>query len=535
VLSHQQREVAHRHAGDAIVETGLLSSKLGKTAFRLWSALLTIRNGEAEAHPSMKGMAKAAGSSIHQARKSLNRLREAKLVEDYGFMWQQVPCSCKHGCWGHKVYVRTVYGAIHTNAGGEHARVQVPRATSQWLKLASTHGGKRTGAGRKRGPNFKAPENKANKSSGITYKYPERSSQRELRSLFKDAAACAASPSIASDALKEASPLQRERVWEPLPPHSPALAKFLSSVPGEGLPSFPVAGKRSPLTRERPADPVLAAIYQAAGVRMHDPAPVQPNAPAPQAALVAVPAVSAAIDFGVTRDADGTITLRLGDDDGRPAARQRYTVEDLAAMPTPHDIEQEIRPASIPPPPRLPDNASPEALVAACMLAMRAGHERVLGRAYWRPPSKRQLSKAEHAAVLAGAGALLEQKLAPLPWVLFSLRQWHGDLEKTDAAPLKWIFDPKRIEKHHGWCRQAVGSLNTGAIIRTPAYQEVVKRNHLLRTLLGWGKSTADVVREVYPPGVKARLWAQAREEADKARKLIQDQMQSGEWLWGNM
>lgn len=268
---------------------------------------------------------------------------------------------------------------------------------------------------------------------------------------------------------------------------------------------------------------------------MHDAAPAQPATPAPQAALATLKAEVAPIDFGVVRDADGTITIRLGDDDGRPAARQRYTAEDMAALPSAHEVEQQIRPAAIPPPPHLPSDAPPEALVAACMVALRAGHERVLGRAYWRPPSRRQLSKAEAAAVLAGAQALLEQKLAPLPWVLFSLRHWHGEMGKTEAPALKWVFDPNRIEKHHSWCRQSIGTLNTGAIIRTPAYQEVVKRNQQLRNLLGWGRPTAAVVREVYPPGLKARLWAQARDEADKARKQIQDQLQGGEWLWGNM
>ena len=171
-------KVSPRYSGDAITTTVELEAKLGKTAYRVWTALLCIRDGEAEAHPSMRGLAKAAGVSLHQARRSLIRLRQAKLVEDYGFHWKMVPCSCPHGCWGHKVYVRTVSGTIWPdNAGAD--RVRVPRATSAWLKTAQSHGGVRAGAGRPVGAKDGAPRVRRNNQDALPIstqkeKYSER-------------------------------------------------------------------------------------------------------------------------------------------------------------------------------------------------------------------------------------------------------------------------------------------------------------------------------------------------------------------------
>ena len=519
---------------EAVIPMKTLLRKLGATTYRLWAVLLTLRDDTGETHPSLRGLAEAASMSESQTAKSLARLRKFKLVEDYGFIYRHVPCSCKDGCWGHPVYIRDVYGEVREQRAFYYIAV-VPRETVRLAMAAAGQGGARKGAGRPR--KVDAPvaekasveageevaENKANKSKVGAYKNLKDLSQKNLKVLLQRSPRGGASISEPSEAAKGVQTTQE------------ALARFLSSPPS--------AFAASPLqTEAQPARPDSAPAMTSA-------APAAPGPFAGQAAAVSFQnsnatgksesmntpdttnevevLIDGVIHYGLDAIFAAGDAREIGLGGGGRGPRQRYTPEDLRAA---SQLSNMIEPLRVPAPPKLQAEQDEDSQLDAIKAAYRAVHEKVMRTTYWRPHKAQTLK--ERGSQLEAAQALIAKDISPLSWARFSFYQWHRMGKKTAPTPA-WVWSAKRILEHAGWCHSATGSLITNQAVPVPATHTLMVRLDELRKRLGWGSPTAVVVSEVLPDAELKLLLAKQYAQRIEEQKKIQQRIRNGEWVWG--
>src|SRR6185436_8680074 len=138
-------------AGRALVHRDELRWKLGLPAFQAWTVMCLLRAPDGVVHPTARGIGAFPGFRRYSARtieKAIRRLYAAKLVERVG--WQLNTVMRKTRTIQRKVYVRKTYGAILHDTTAAKDQCIVPQACADWLLRATTHGGSRAGAGRKR-------------------------------------------------------------------------------------------------------------------------------------------------------------------------------------------------------------------------------------------------------------------------------------------------------------------------------------------------------------------------------------------------
>jgi hypothetical protein len=211
---------------------------------------------------------------------------------------------------------------------------------------------------------------------------------------------------------------------------------------------------------------------------------------------------------------------------GRP---QSYSSDDIRAAT---DLSSAIPTLSMPPPPRLDANATPEETLATLARAYSAAHEKMRGsRPYLR--KQKPLSEKARRAQLEAAEALREVEINSTAWATFSLKAWTETMKKAGVPVQGWIWDASRIRKHAGWCHDLVGNLHTGTQVYTPAFRELIRRLHRLRAALGYGRPTAEVVAEVIPDAERRALLAKAHGEIAAAKVEIEQRIRAGEWMWG--
>lgn len=497
VVVREQRPVTLSAAkAEAIVPASLLLKKLGKSAFRLWSALLTMRNEECESHPSTHGLMEATGLSGRNIARCFTRLRAFGLVEDFGFMYLMVPCRCPVdiGCTGHKVYVRNVYGLLKASEDQQTQSALVPRHTAKLVNEAAAHGGKREGAGRPSGAKDKEPRRLAveagQQSSVSAYKYQELVSQKNLKVLLRNAEFHSAHNSTSLEAGKG---VQLEAEAHSRPPKEPVMP--------------------SPLQLKAQPDAILPALTEA------------PTAPATAGSGFGLMVDGKPCDLLDALRAEGAQSFELGGSYKGP--KQRYTPDDLRAAT---DLSSVIEVLRVPPPPKLQPEHTETHQLHLLRAAYRAVHEKVMGTDYWRP-AKQQAAK-ERDAFLAACEALRCENISPTSWARFAFHQWHRMGQKSAPTP-KWVWTAARIHEHANWCHQATGTINTQTVVPLAASKELIERLATLRQRLGWGRPTDAVVSEVLPAPERQRLLIQQQEQVEAGRRDVERRINNGEWVWG--
>lgn len=522
-----------------------LIRKLGRTTYRLWCVLLTVRDDTAEAHPTTIGLSRMSGIGEAQVEKSLRRLRHFKLVEDYGEMYRHVPCRCADQDYHeHAVYVRAVYGEIfrHEEAGRFDARV--PRESLPLLLAAAGQGGARKGAGRPRGLTSKAAVVEPNKSKVRAYKYQEPVSLQNLKVLQRNAEFHSAS-SLTNQEVLEGTMEATQRVR----------CEGFSCSEGTPPPPPPPAQGCAPITPAFKAQPVRDTASAPSGpVARPSPARRGPRSAAVAKGCAHVEATPASLAVRDTASppavAGEAPVLRLADgleDDGLDflwdgkdhqsmelrggASRpQRFTVEDLQAATR---VLEVIETTQVPAPPKVDPNASPEEQLRLLGLAYRAAHERMTGQDYFRP--RKAMTDKEREGLLRAAMALAAEGISPAVWAKFSFQQW-ARMKKAGGgkAPApRWVWSCRRITEHARWCIDEVGTLARQKTVPVRSNTELMRRLGRMQSLLGYGRPTEDVVAEVLPESERVELAEKARQERAAAIERLNQQIAQGEWVWG--
>jgi len=508
VVVREQREVRLPTAkADAILPAPLLQKKLGKSTFRLWAVLLTLRDEACETHPSVPGLVRATGLSVPQVGKSLARLRDFKLVEDIGFVYRRVPCRCAPdlGPHMHKVYLRKVLGVLKSTPDLQAQNALVPRETARMVKEAAGQGGARAGAGRPKGTKDSAPRQTIKgcpgKSKGSAYKYQEPISSEEPTVLPQK---CGVSLRVVAGSTKGAGKERKNPLRHPLPillgSTTPSVQE--ASVPTFTQPSASVTAPALPMQRSAP-----------------EAAPAAPGGSGLWVDGREVESLEAL--FSASEGA----TLGFGGSGQVP--QQRFTPDEMRATT---QLGAEIVHPRVPAPPKVNLASDEEAQLALLKAAYRAAHSKVLRRDFWRP-ARAQTAK-EREVLLGGAQALAAEDISPAAWARFSFWQWLSMGKKT-APSAKWTWSAQRVHEHAGWCREAVGSLSSASAPLLPAGRELLKRLGALQQQFGWGRPTADVLSSILPDMERRVLVAKQAQQHEAWQQDIQKRIRMGEWVWG--
>ena len=505
----------------AIVPAKLLQQKLGKTTFRVWAALTGIRNSYCETHPTIEGIAKLTQRSEHSVERSLARLRDFKLVMDWGFLYRQVPCNCDKelGYHEHKIYGRTVYGWLVAPAevDGEFT-VMIPNESLTLVMQAASHGGARAGAGRPKGCVDFTPRKSRKKTPTVVASKAEINSSvgsyknQELISSTEE-------PKGSSSEEKETVSLEvkTQSLNECLTPDS--RLKLVQTEAGEG-------------SMVHPHQPKAQASASVLGVHQPAIAPAAPPAVDDSAVLATILVDGKAMDSWTAIFAAGDareISLVGG---AKDRVRQRFTVSDFRATT---ELGSQIQHPKLPAPTKLTPAMTDDARIALLQTAYRAAYERVEGSQPFG--SAKALTPKARAALLGASHALAAENISPTAWAKFSFWMWHRSdnaRARRERPPSgRWVWDHMRIHELSGWCKEAVGSLANISTPLLPASKELLSRLARLQRELGWGRPTAVVVDEVLPDRERRVLLAKQAAQLDQWQEDIQRRIRSGEWVWG--
>lgn len=225
----------------------------------------------------------------------------------------------------------------------------------------------------------------------------------------------------------------------------------------------------------------------------------------------------------------------------RPAKRPVPPAAQTLIPPPPSDGQ--INAPLVPRPPDLPEDISEDYEILSCAYSGAVRH--ITGKepsAY----AKRHMTLSQLQRSLGESSTLLrEHRLPPILWAVWSVRAFqaiqqraHPGRKKISPPALAWVFNPKRIAKHHGWCRHEMGSELGGTLCIPPSALELQRRWWLMRSDVDrLTEPTVENVRSAvdawFPAGLYDRLVAQAVAEASAKREALAQGLARGDWLWG--
>ena len=212
------------------------------------------------------------------------------------------------------------------------------------------------------------------------------------------------------------------------------------------------------------------------------------------------------------------------------------------ALIPPPPSDSQINAPLVPQPPDLPEDTSDDYEILSRAYSGSVRH--VTGKKP-SPFAKRHMTAAQLQRSLGESGKLLrEHRLPPILWAVWSVRAFqalqqrdHPGRKRLAPPALSWVFNPKRIAKHHGWCRHEMGSELGGTLCIPPSVVELQRRWRLMRADIDrlaspTVESVGSVVDTWFPAGLYARLVARAAAEASAKREALAQGLARGDWIW---
>ena len=218
---------------------------------------------------------------------------------------------------------------------------------------------------------------------------------------------------------------------------------------------------------------------------------------------------------------------------GAAGAEQVAQVDAAMERVPPYPGLEVVAPARVPPPPKLPSDATPEQLARACAVAYRGAVE-----ARYRQVNytfSRGVERSRYFAVLvAGGRLLLEAEIAPAAWVAWSVdiwREYRGAKVKPPAPD--WVFSANRISERGGWFRSEGASYVGGQVRFGPSHRELIARwNGMVAALMRKPEAPEEVAAQHFPDGLYDVLVAKARREAAEEGARLRAVVERGGFPW---
>jgi hypothetical protein len=222
--------------------------------------------------------------------------------------------------------------------------------------------------------------------------------------------------------------------------------------------------------------------------------------------------------------------------------------------PPPFPSDAAVQVAEVPAPPKLAANGSPlddvRNLLHAYRAAIRHHYDRRAFNMTKRRSvtdldgevfaSQRELTDEELAShklyetLRACAARLREEGIAPAAWVAFAIRKWRFDEHRKKPPPIPAVFGPAVVAKHAAWFR-AQNEVEGRATVYTPGHRALYLAWHRMSRELFADMSAEEVsavVERHFPGDTWERMMRVARTEAQNTRRVLQDRVAAGEWVW---
>jgi CRISPR/Cas system CSM-associated protein Csm2 small subunit len=150
--------------------------------------------------------------------------------------------------------------------------------------------------------------------------------------------------------------------------------------------------------------------------------------------------------------------------------------------------------------------------------------------------------------VLKTARQLQEYQYAPVSWIMFSFMVWDEffapKMKKRKTPVAKWVFDPKRLDNKNNRRRFEIllPQISTGGtVVPCPAHREMSLRIRFMRDALSRlppiasDRDVDDVVSVFFPDDTYRRLIKEGNEQTQETQAKLQQLVESGDWIWGDV
>lgn len=199
-----------------------------------------------------------------------------------------------------------------------------------------------------------------------------------------------------------------------------------------------------------------------------------------------------------------------------------------------------VQPATIPPPPLLPDDVDDDRDVETLRTAYAVAHDAIVGG--FAAGARGTLSPRARKALVAAAGAIREARVSPLRWAEFALRLWAdggaleqkrkaGSRARRRGAPMSYVWNATTIRKHSEWCRLECDRRGS-TLVFTRSLRALLHRWQSAAGAVLRGAPLSDAMTRFLPGDTYDRLMRRAQEEAKHEQANIDARVASGENLW---
>lgn len=472
-------------AGLPVPFNDVFVAHVGDQATKVWAVLLGVRDSQGTTHVTIGGIQRLVADlpwqqpshgqlSQPQIRRAVARLKVLRLVLDIG--WEH--SLSKDGDAMRELYRRKVVGNIRRRK--DAVEVLLPDDARGQVNMATTHGGKRAGAGR--------PKRIQVVGGAARLENPDDTSS--------DIQVVEGSPRL------ENQPDQAGRGRE-----SKRAAKGREVVEQEDVVAFlpseekPAAAPRFLFSGEAEAD---TSMHDVGLLRCHD---------------------------------DGDRGLVGG------GAARTYSPDEWGLLP-PFPGVATLRPAVVPPPPMVAQSATDEERVTMLLTAYNLALAHQLPRVFNKHANtSKPLKAAERKLLVDASHALYEHNVSPLRWVEFSLSTFAASAEAAAkkkgrepgaprCPPLAFVFTVDRINTKAGWARRAFDRRGGNFVLTRSARIIVSKWTAMMSAVLRGEVSPRDAGAKFFPEGQYERLVEKAVAEAQREQARIDTDIAAGKYLW---
>jgi hypothetical protein len=230
----------------------------------------------------------------------------------------------------------------------------------------------------------------------------------------------------------------------------------------------------------------------------------------------------------------------------------RVGVPESAKPPRVASVESEVVPrfatvpeVKSPPMPQIDLDAPEEENAKLLASAYRCA----VGHAYGRKSHVLRRGAIERSKLyqklLEAVSLMLEHRITPHAWVMFSISQWKHANGGAKMPPIGWVYSATRLHKWRGWYRKVANGMAVGGgnVARNGvAIAAEVLRGRIARAVTSARPQTVEQARAVVADALGAESftrehWTEIERMANVEAERLQDEMdeavRSERWVWG--
>ena len=191
-----------------------------------------------------------------------------------------------------------------------------------------------------------------------------------------------------------------------------------------------------------------------------------------------------------------------------------------------------LKPAAVPSPPKLKEDASEEDTLLTMIRAYRGACESRFGRSNFGM-GNRAVTKAQQEKLLTTAAALREHDISPFAWAAFSCDVWRA--HNKGPPRLEWVFLASRVEERAGWFKSELSDYSGQRVVFGPKAKALLTDHETMRMYLMQARTEEERVAieaRFFPGDSFAQRVKEAKAEGEAERTRLSAALEKGHWLW---